>query len=82
VSGGICDAHGHGRLVMAPCGNNSAGFENWKQVQEAAARGIAQSNFALMTTTHSTGTISRLGPKEFQTVAGCFMAKAGRRGST
>ena len=49
-----------GSVEAAPCGNNSAGFENWKQVfaQEAAARGIKPKAIsAPMTTTYSTGTI-------------------------
>ena len=73
-----------GSVEAAPCGNNSAGFENWKQVfaQEAAARGIKlKASSALMTTTYSTGTIrADRGQKSFKLSLDAFMAKRGAAG--
>jgi lytic murein transglycosylase len=73
-----------GSVEAAPCGNNSAGFENWKQVfaQEAAARGIKPKAIsALMTTTYSTGTIrADRGQKSFKLSLDAFMAKRGAAG--
>ena len=73
-----------GSVEAAPCGNNSAGFENWKQIfaQEAAARGIKPKAIsALMTTTYSTGTIrADRGQKSFKLSLDAFMAKRGAAG--
>src|SRR5512136_182659 len=73
-----------GSVQAAPCGNNAAGFENWKQVfaQEAAARGIRPKAIsALMTTTYSTGTIrADRGQKSFKLSLGAFMVKRGAAG--
>jgi len=59
-----------GSVQAAPCGNNSAGFENWKRIfaEEAAARGIKQKGIsALMGTTYSVGTIrADRGQKSFK----------------
>jgi lytic murein transglycosylase len=73
-----------GSVQAAPCGNNAAGFENWKRVfaQEAAARGIKPKAIsALMTTTYSTGTIrADRGQKSFKLSLDAFMAKRGAAG--
>src|SRR6476660_10507541 len=73
-----------GSVAAAPCGNNSAGFENWKQVfaQEASGRGITlKAISALMTTTYSTGTIrADRGQKSFSLSLDAFMAKRGAAG--
>src|SRR5437773_12306019 len=73
-----------GAVQAAPCGNNSAGFENWKRVfaEEAAARGIkAKGISALMATTYSTGTIrADRGQKSFKLSLDAFMAKRGAAG--
>lgn len=73
-----------GSVHAAPCGNNAAGFENWKRVfaQEATARGIKPKAIsALMTTTYSTGTIrADRGQKSFKLSLDAFMAKRGAAG--
>jgi len=65
----------------APCGNNSAGFEQWKRVfaKEAQANGIGPRGVqALMGTTYSTGTIrADRGQKSFKLSLDQFMAKRG-----
>ena len=74
-----------GSVEAAPCGNNSAGFENWKQVfaREAAARKFhqAQSNFCIddhnLLDRHHPG---RPGPEELQAVARRLHGKARRPG--
>src|SRR4249920_3923831 len=73
-----------GPVQAAPCGNNSAGFENWKRIfaQEAAARGIKPKAIsALMSTTYSSGTIrADRGQKSFKLSLDAFMAKRGAAG--
>jgi lytic murein transglycosylase len=69
-----------GSAAAAPCGNNSAGFENWKRVfaQEAQARVKPLAIAALMATTYSTGTIrADRGQKSFKLSLPEFMAKRG-----
>ncbi len=65
----------------APCGNNAAGFENWKAVfaREAQARGVGpQAISALMDTTYSVGTIrADRGQHSFKLSLDQFMAKRG-----
>ncbi len=65
----------------APCGNNSAGFEQWKRVfaKEAQANGIGPRGVqALMGTTYSVGTIrADRGQKSFKLSLDQFMAKRG-----
>lgn len=65
----------------APCGNNAAGFENWKRVfaQEARANGIGQRGIAaLMRTGYASGTIrADRGQKSFKLSLDQFMAKRG-----
>jgi lytic murein transglycosylase len=65
----------------APCGNNSAGFEQWKRVfaKEAQANGIGPRGVqALIGTTYSTGTIrADRGQKSFKLSLDQFMAKRG-----
>lgn len=65
----------------APCGNNSAGFENWKRVfaQEAKANGIGQRGIsALMGTGYAAGTIrADRGQKSFKLSLDQFMKKRG-----
>jgi lytic murein transglycosylase len=65
----------------APCGNNAAGFENWKAIfaREAQARGAGpQAISALMDTTYSTGTIrADRGQHSFKLSLDQFMAKRG-----
>jgi len=67
--------------LAAPCGSNSAGFENWKRVfaQEARANGIGQRGVqALLGTTYSVGTIrADRGQKSFKLSLDQFMAKRG-----
>ena len=73
-----------GRTEAAPCGNTSAGFENWKRAfaQEAEARGVGlKAISALMTTKYSTGTIrADRGQKSFKLSLDAFMAKRGAAG--
>ena len=73
-----------GRTEAAPCGNTSAGFENWKLAfaQEAEARGVGPKAIsALMTTKYSTGTIrADRGQKSFKLSLDAFMAKRGAAG--
>ena len=73
-----------GRTEAAPCGNTSAGFENWKRAfaQEAEARGVGPKAIsALMTTKYSTGTIrADRGQKSFKLSLDAFMAKRGAAG--
>src|SRR5512145_80162 len=73
-----------GSVHAAPCGNTSAGFENWKRVfaQEAQARGVKPKAIsALMTTKYSTGTIrADRGQKSFKLSLEAFMAKRGAAG--
>ena len=70
-----------GSVEAAPCGNTSAGFENWKRVfaHEAQAKGVGQKAIAaLMATTYSTGTIrADRGQKSFKLSLDAFMAKRG-----
>ena len=65
----------------APCGNNSAGFENWKRTfaSEAKANGIGSRGIsALMGTNYSVGTIrADRGQKGFKLSLQQFMAKRG-----
>ncbi len=65
----------------AQCGNNSAGFEAWKDqfANEARARGVsANAVAALMTTHYSTATISAdRGQKSFRLSLDQFLAKRG-----
>jgi len=65
----------------APCGNNSAGFERWKQTfaKEARANGIGQRGInALNSTRYSTGTIrADRGQKSFKLSLDQFMKKRG-----
>jgi lytic murein transglycosylase len=65
----------------APCGNNSAGFENWKRAfaSEAKANGIGSRGIsALMGTNYSVGTIrADRGQKGFKLSLQQFMAKRG-----
>ena len=65
----------------APCGNTSAGFENWKRAfaQEAKANGVGERGIsALMGTQYSTGTIrADRGQKSFKLSLDQFMAKRG-----
>jgi lytic murein transglycosylase len=67
--------------AAAPCGNNSAGFERWKEVfaNEAQANGVGQRGIAaLMNTSYSTGTIrADRGQKSFKLSLDSFMAKRG-----
>ena len=73
-----------GRAEAAPCGNTSAGFENWKRAfaQEAGASGVGPKAIsALMTTKYSTGTIrADRGQKSFKLSLDAFMAKRGAAG--
>ena len=73
-----------GSVHAAPCGNTSAGFENWKRVfaQEAQAQGVKPKAIsALMTTKYSTGTIrADRGQKSFKLSLDAFMAKRGAAG--
>jgi lytic murein transglycosylase len=73
-----------GSVQAAPCGNNSAGFENWKRIfaEEAVARGIKPKGIsALMGTTYSVGTIrADRGQKSFKLSLDAFMAKRGAAG--
>src|SRR5262245_13492718 len=65
----------------AKCGNNSAGFENWKRAfaEEAQSRGVGQQGIgALMATNYSTGTIrADRGQHSFKLSLDQFMAKRG-----
>lgn len=67
--------------LAAPCGNNSAGFEQWKRAfaQEAKANGIGQRGInALMTTGYAAGTIrADRGQKSFKLSLDQFMKKRG-----
>lgn len=74
-----------GRPAMAaPCGNTSAGFENWKRVfaKEAQARGVGPKALqALAGTTYSVGTIrADRGQHSFKLSLDQFMAKRGANG--
>jgi lytic murein transglycosylase len=70
-----------GSAAAAPCGNNSAGFERWKQAfaNEAQANGVGQRGIAaLMNTSYSAGTIrADRGQKSFKLSLDSFMAKRG-----
>jgi lytic murein transglycosylase len=70
-----------GQAEAAPCGNNAAGFEAWKQIfaQEAQANGVGQRAIAaLLATTYSTGTIrADRGQHSFKLSLDQFMAKRG-----
>lgn len=70
-----------GQAVAAPCGNTSAGFEDWKRLfsSEARARGVGQAGVAaLMTTTYAHPTISAdRGQKSFKLSLEDFLAKRG-----
>jgi lytic murein transglycosylase len=67
--------------LAAPCGNNSAGFEQWKRqfAQEAKANGIGQRGInALMSTGYAAGTIrADRGQKSFKLSLDQFMKKRG-----
>ena len=67
--------------AAAPCGNTSAGFENWKVIfaREARGRGVGpQAISALMDTTYSVGTIrADRGQHSFKLSLDEFMAKRG-----
>ncbi len=68
-------------VTAAPCGNTSAGFENWKAIfaREAQGRGVgSQAISALMDTTYSVGTIrADRGQHSFKLSLDEFMAKRG-----
>ena len=70
-----------GSANAAPCGKNSAGFENWKRVfaNEAQGNGVgAKAIGALMATHYSTGTIAAdRGQHSFKLSLDQFMAKRG-----
>jgi lytic murein transglycosylase len=70
-----------GSAEAAPCGNNGAGFEAWKQVfaGEAQTAGIGPNGIAaLMATDYSVGTIrADRGQKSFKLSLDAFMAKRG-----
>jgi lytic murein transglycosylase len=70
-----------GAAAAAPCGNNSAGFQAWKQVfaREAQANGVGPKAIsALMGTTYSVSTIrADRGQKSFKLSLDAFMAKRG-----
>lgn len=70
-----------GPAASAPCGKNSAGFENWKRVfaNEAQGNGIGPKGVAaLMATKYSTGTIAAdRGQHSFKLSLDQFMAKRG-----
>jgi lytic murein transglycosylase len=67
--------------LAAPCGNNSAGFEQWKRAfaQEAKANGLGQrGSNALMSTGYAAGTIrADRGQKSFKLSLDQFMKKRG-----
>ena len=69
------------RVQAASCGNNGAGFEQWKSdfTREAASRGIRQQGLsALAGTRYSTATINAdRGQKSFKLSLDQFMAKRG-----
>lgn len=70
-----------GAVKAAPCGNNAAGFENWKRVfaKEAQANGVGQRGLAaLQGTSYAVGTIrADRGQKGFKLSLQQFMAKRG-----
>jgi lytic murein transglycosylase len=70
-----------GAAEAAPCGNNSAGFERWKNAfaGEASGNGIGPKAIAaLMATKYSVGTIrADRGQKSFKLSLDQFMAKRG-----
>lgn len=70
-----------GSANAAPCGNNGAGFENWKRVfaNEAQGNGVGSKAIsALLATNYSTGTIrADRGQHSFKLSLDQFMAKRG-----
>ena len=75
---------GAGTAAAATCGNNSGGFETWKQQfsNEARSNGVSAGSIAaLMGATYSTGTIGAdRGQKSFRLSLGEFMKKRGAAG--